>query len=193
MLAAFEPSTATRRWSFRSASSRKRPCAIGTNRTTEKFGSTPRTSMEVFDQALTSYKSFRFNVAVTERNSGSLRISASSRKVSLYGRMAVCWLGNAGIVASKVITTSLPILARLRRWPLRNPSPRPTRTSSEPTPQAMPNMVRNVRSLLAIMARKTSPRMSPKFCIGEPRRRKLALRRCTQSGSRRFRESRCLA
>ena len=165
--AAFAPSTATRRWSVRSASSRKRPCATGTNRTSEKFGSTPRTSIEVFDQALTSYKSFRFKVAVTERNSGSLRISASSRKVSLYGRMAVCWLGSAGIVALKVITTSFPILARLRRCPDLNPSPSPTSTSSEPTPQAIPNMVRNVRSLFAIMARKTSPRMSPKFCIRE--------------------------
>src|SRR5580658_3679115 len=87
--------------------------------------------------------------------------------------MAVCWLGNAGIVASKVITTSLPILARLRRCPERNPAPGPTRTSSEPTPHAMPNMVRKVRSLLAIMARKTWPRVSENDCM---KYRRLGLR-----------------
>src|SRR5579863_8357460 len=34
-------------------------------------------------------------------------------------------------------------------WPLRKPSPSPTSSSSEPTPQAIPNMVRNERSLCA--------------------------------------------
>src|SRR5580692_351564 len=79
--------------------------------------------------------------------------------------MPVCWLATAGMVASHIITMSLPKLARLRCWPERKPSPRPTRTSSEPTPQAMPNMVRNVRTLLATMARKTWPRVSDNDCI----------------------------
>src|ERR1700733_1642983 len=36
--------------------------------------------------------------------------------------------------------------------------------SIEPTPQAMPNMVRKARSLCAQMARKTSPKMSAGDC-----------------------------
>src|ERR1700704_4678925 len=49
----------------------------------------------------------------------------------------------------KVNMMSRPRLAILRSWPLRKPSPRPTSSRSEPTPQAMPNMVRNERSLWA--------------------------------------------
>src|ERR1700728_1829734 len=37
--------------------------------------------------------------------------------------------------------------------------------SMEPTPQAMPNMVRNERSLLARMAINTWPKVSPRLCI----------------------------
>ena len=121
--------------------------------------------MEVFDQALTSYKSFRFNVAVTERSSGSLRISASSRNVSLYGRMAVCWLGKRGIsVASKVTHDH----RRRQCWPGcaagRCEIPRPDRPApaANPLPSNAEHGQEGARSLLAIMARKTSPRMSPK-------------------------------
>src|SRR5713226_9021343 len=46
------------------------------------------------------------------------------------------------------------------RLPERKPSPRPTSSSSEPTPQAMPNMVRNERSLCAQRARKVCPTIS---------------------------------
>src|SRR5271166_4749257 len=42
-----------------------------------------------------------------------------------------------------------PRFASCFSWPLRKPSPRPTSNSNEPTPQAMPNMVRNERSLCA--------------------------------------------
>src|SRR5580658_6816482 len=42
-----------------------------------------------------------------------------------------------------------PRVASSRSWPLRKPSPRPTRSRSDPTPQAIPNMVRNERSLCA--------------------------------------------
>src|ERR1700690_4654733 len=42
-----------------------------------------------------------------------------------------------------------PSVASCFSWPLRKPSPNPTRSSREPTPQAMPNMVRNERSLCA--------------------------------------------
>jgi hypothetical protein len=38
-------------------------------------------------------------------------------------------------------------------------------SSIDPTPQAMPNMVRNERTLLAAIARKTCPKVSPMFCM----------------------------
>src|SRR5579863_5054365 len=44
---------------------------------------------------------------------------------------------------------SLPYCASSRLLPERKPSPSPTSSSREPTPQAMPNMVRNERSLCA--------------------------------------------
>ena len=64
-----------------------------------------------------------------------------------------------------IITTSLPNFASCLCCPLRKPSPSPTSTSSDPTPHAIPNMVRKLRSLFAIMARKTCPSVSEKFCI----------------------------
>src|SRR6185369_132047 len=44
--------------------------------------------------------------------------------------------------------------------PDRNPSPTPTSSSKEPTPQAMPNMVRNERSLCAQSVRRVWPKIS---------------------------------
>src|SRR5947209_149435 len=45
------------------------------------------------------------------------------------------------------------------RFPARNPSPTPTSRSREPTPHAMPNMVRNDRSLCAHNVRRVCPKM----------------------------------
>src|SRR5436190_5216698 len=53
-----------------------------------------------------------------------------------------------------------PNSARLRLFPERKPSPRPTSSSNDPTPQATPNMVRNERSLCAHRVRRTCPKMS---------------------------------
>ena len=47
-----------------------------------------------------------------------------------------------------------------RRLPERNPSPSPTSSKSDPTPQAMPNMVRNERSLCAHKVRNICRRIS---------------------------------
>src|SRR4051795_418414 len=55
---------------------------------------------------------------------------------------------------------SSPKLARFLVVPARKPSPNPTSSSSDPTPQAIPNMVRKERSLCDHMARNTSPRLS---------------------------------
>src|SRR5947209_18120172 len=47
------------------------------------------------------------------------------------------------------------------RWlPERNPSPNPTSSSNEPTPQAMPNMVRKERSLCAHRVRSVCTKIS---------------------------------
>src|ERR1039458_3991172 len=54
----------------------------------------------------------------------------------------------------------LPKVSSWRRLPLRNPSPTPARSKSDPTPQAMPNMVRNERSLCAHRVRKVWPKIS---------------------------------
>src|SRR5580704_16157233 len=60
---------------------------------------------------------------------------------------------------------SSPKLAILLAVPARKPSPSPTRSSSDPTPQAMPNMVRKERSLCVHMARNTSPKVAKTRCI----------------------------
>src|ERR1700761_5195075 len=73
------------------------------------------------------------------------------------------------MVPFHIITRSSPSVAMFLCWPERKPSPRPTRTSSDPTPHAMPNMVRKLRSLLATMARKTWLSVSVKFCMAEGR------------------------
>src|SRR5205823_3453917 len=54
----------------------------------------------------------------------------------------------------------LPMVSSWRRWPERKPSPNPTNSSSEPTPQAMPNMVRNERNLCAHRVRRVWPKIS---------------------------------
>src|ERR1700760_4975510 len=64
-----------------------------------------------------------------------------------------------------IMMTLLPSEAIWRRWPERKPSPKPISSNMEPTPHAMPNMVRKARSLCDQMARKTSPKMSAGDCI----------------------------
>src|SRR5579872_6366363 len=62
---------------------------------------------------------------------------------------------------------SSPKFARFFLVPARKPSPSPTRSNSEPTPQAMPNMVRKERSLCAHIASRTWPKLSttPRYRI----------------------------
>src|ERR1700674_1056369 len=56
--------------------------------------------------------------------------------------------------------TFSPKMSNCLRLPERNPSPKPTNKSREPTPQAMPNMVRKGRSLLAQRLRGVCAKMS---------------------------------
>src|SRR5262249_41667386 len=51
---------------------------------------------------------------------------------------------------------SLPRVFDCSSWPLRRPSPAATMRTMETIPQAIPNMVRNVRSLCDHKVRKTS-------------------------------------
>src|SRR5580698_6087716 len=53
-----------------------------------------------------------------------------------------------------------PNSANPRLFPERKPSPRPTKRSNDPTPQATPNMVRNERSLCAHSVRKICAKIS---------------------------------
>src|SRR5215467_9383109 len=76
-----------------------------------------------------------------------------------------CWPGTAGIWPPQMKMTSSPMLAMFFCWPERKPSPRPTSISREPTPQAMPNMVRNERSLCAHRVRITWAKMSKAILI----------------------------
>ena len=55
---------------------------------------------------------------------------------------------------------SLPNSANSRLLPERKPSPTPTSSSKDPTPQAIPNMVRIERSLCAQRLRKICAKMS---------------------------------
>src|ERR1039458_8375436 len=54
----------------------------------------------------------------------------------------------------------LPKVSSCLRLPLRKPSPTPASSSSEPTPQAIPNMVRKDRNLCAHKVRKVCAKMS---------------------------------
>src|SRR5215469_1026834 len=60
---------------------------------------------------------------------------------------------------------SLPNSANSRLLPERNPSPTPTSNSNDPTPQAIPNMVRKERNLWAQRLRKICAKMSTTTCI----------------------------
>src|SRR5437763_7776630 len=64
---------------------------------------------------------------------------------------------------------SSPKLARFLAVPARKPSPKPTSSSSDPTPHAIPNIVRKERSLCVHLARTTSPRLSKNRPIIEVR------------------------
>src|SRR5258708_3010634 len=59
-----------------------------------------------------------------------------------------------------------PYSERPRWLPVLKPSPRPTSRSREPTPQAMPNMVRKERSLCAQRGPKICVKTSITFCMG---------------------------
>src|SRR5690348_10406860 len=85
-----------------------------------------------------------------------------------------------GARPGKINITSSPRVDISRRLPERKPSPTPTSRSREPTPQAMPNMVRNERSLWAQRARKISPSVSDRVRM----RRLSAYSRHQGAGSR---------
>src|ERR1700685_1269597 len=68
--------------------------------------------------------------------------------------------GTAGTPAGEMNTMLRAQPAPSRWFPERKPAPTPTKSSSEPTPQAMPNMVRNERSLCAHRLRKIWAKMS---------------------------------
>src|SRR5215475_4711002 len=73
----------------------------------------------------------------------------------------------AGARPGKMNMMSRPNSARLRLFPERKPSPTPTSSNKDPTPQAIPNMVRNERSLCAHRLRKICPKMSNTVRMGE--------------------------
>src|SRR5271157_4535678 len=66
----------------------------------------------------------------------------------------------AGARPGKINMMSSPRAFSSLRLPDRKPSPRPTRSRREPTPQAMPNIVRNERSLFAHRVRNICRRIS---------------------------------
>src|SRR5271163_2844297 len=66
----------------------------------------------------------------------------------------------AGARPGKMNMMSRPNSAISRLLPERKPSPTPTSSSNDPTPQAMPNIVRNERSLCAQRLRKICAKMS---------------------------------
>src|SRR5215472_4939902 len=65
-----------------------------------------------------------------------------------------------GARPGKTNMMSRPNSASSRLLPERKPSPTPTKRSRDPTPQAMPNMVRKERSLCAQRLRKIWAKMS---------------------------------
>src|SRR5882724_1850959 len=72
-----------------------------------------------------------------------------------------------GARPGKINMMSLPNSASSRLFPERKPSPTPTSNNKDPTPQAIPNIVRKERSLCAHRLRKICPKMSNTVRIGE--------------------------
>src|SRR5271170_4157018 len=62
----------------------------------------------------------------------------------------------------------LPKVSSCLRLPLRKPSPTPASSSKEPTPQAIPNIVRNDRNLCAHRVRKVCAKVSSSMRISPP-------------------------
>src|SRR5882672_762036 len=62
----------------------------------------------------------------------------------------------------------LPKVSNCLRLPFRNPSPTPTSNSRDPTPQAIPNIVRNERSLCAQSVRNVWMKVSSKVRMAMP-------------------------
>src|ERR1051326_1298002 len=73
----------------------------------------------------------------------------------------------AGARPGKINMMSLPNSASSRLFPERKPSPTPTSSNKDPTPHAIPNIVRNERSLCAHRLRKICPKMSNNVRMGE--------------------------
>src|SRR5579863_9392448 len=65
-----------------------------------------------------------------------------------------------GARPDQINITFSPRESNCRRLPARKHSPKPTSSSREPTPHAIPNMVRNERSLWAQRVRKVCPKIS---------------------------------
>src|SRR6266436_8178781 len=63
----------------------------------------------------------------------------------------------------------LPKVSSCLRLPLRNPSPTPASSSSEPTPHAIPNIVRNDRNLCAHRVRRVCAKVSSSMRISHLR------------------------
>src|SRR5271157_3110165 len=72
----------------------------------------------------------------------------------------------AGALPGNVNMMSSPREFSSFLFPDRNPSPRPTSNSNDPTPQAIPNMVRNERSLCAQRVRNICRRISKNSIAG---------------------------
>src|SRR5437016_4482432 len=81
----------------------------------------------------------------------------------------------AGARPGKMNMMSLPNSANSRLLPERKPSPTPTSSSKDPTPQAIPNMVRKERSLCTQRLRKICAKISRTIRIIE--------RHCTFRGA----------
>src|SRR5258705_12698579 len=71
----------------------------------------------------------------------------------------------AGARPGKRNMMSLPNSDSSRLLPERKPSPTPTSSNNDPTPQAIPNMVRNERSLCAQRLRKICVKISESVLI----------------------------
>src|SRR5581483_887033 len=71
----------------------------------------------------------------------------------------------AGARPGQMNMMSLPISSMSRLLPERKPSPTPTKRSRDPTPHAMPNMVRNVRRRCVHSVRSVCARISKNICI----------------------------
>src|SRR5688572_8176362 len=167
-VAASAPMSATRRAPVSSLNRSDRPVSMSSVRMFWYCGSMPCTVKAAALNRLLTWTAPRCSAALTTAimpdSRSSARASAVVRKTRRPARSPPACID---VRPPQTMTTFLPSSSSTCWLPRRKPSPVADNTTTEITPQRIPNMVRKLRSLLARRLEKTCEKAS---CIGAPTR-----------------------